>query len=109
MQEVGYELQAIRQAHKEVMKMQKHSFKVEIEIVKKRLWKEEIQSALFAKKIKALKAQKQAINQQPSEDTPTAKNMLTAQPAPKSNYGIKSYNKQDEIDEIGNSQSPRSF
>lgn len=68
-----------------------------------------MQSALFTNKIKALKAQKQVPDQQPSQVTPTAKNMPTAQPSPKPNGGTKSCNKQDEIDEIGDSQNPGSF
>ena len=108
MQEVGHELQAIRQAHEEAMEAQRHGFNVEIEMVKERLRQEEMQSALFANEIKALKAQKQAPDQRPSQDTPTARKMPAAQPSPKPNDGTKSRNKRDEIDKIGDSQSPGS-
>ena len=43
MQEVGHELQAIRQAHEEAMEAQRHGFNVEIEMVKERLRQEEMQ------------------------------------------------------------------
>ncbi|MCJ1348444.1 hypothetical protein MMC31_006676, partial [Peltigera leucophlebia] len=108
MQEVGHGLQAIRQAHEEVMEAQRHGFNVEIEMAKERLRQEEMQSALFANEIKALKAQKQAPDQRPSQDTPTARNMPAAQASPKPNDGTKSRNKRDEIDEIGDSRSPGS-
>ena len=104
-QEVGHELQAIRQAHEEAIEAQRHGFNMEIEKVKERLRQEKMQSALFANEIKALKTQKQAPDQRTSQDTPTARNVLAIQPSPKPNDGIKSRNKQDEIDEIGDSQS----
>ena len=103
MQEVGHELQAIRQAHEEAMEAQRHGFNVEIEMVKETLRQEEMQSALFASEIKALKAQKQAPDQRPSQDTPTARNMPAGQPSSKPNGRTKSRNKRDEIDEIGDS------
>ena len=88
------------------MEAQRHCFNIEIEKVKERLRQEEMQSLLFANKIKGLKTQKQAPDQRTSQDTPTAKNVLAIQPSLKPNDGIKSRNKQDEIDEIGDSQSP---
>ena len=90
------------------MEPQRHGFHVEIEMVKERLRQEEMQSTLFANEIKALKTQEQAPDQRPSQDTRTARNMSAAQPSPKPNDGTKSSNKRDEIDEIGDSQSPGS-
>lgn len=48
------------------MEVQRHGFNVEIEMIKKRLWQEKMQFALFTNKIKALKAQKQVSDQQTS-------------------------------------------
>ena len=78
MKEVGHELQAVRQIHEDEMEAQRHGFNMEIEMLKERLRKEETQSALFANEIKALKTQKQAPAQQPSQQhtaqkKPTAK------------------------------------
>ena len=87
------------------MEAQRHGFNMEIEKVKERLRQEEMQSALFANKIKALKTQKQAPDQRTSQDTRTSRNVLAIQPSRKPNDGTKSRNKQDEIDEIGDSQS----
>lgn len=109
MQKVEHKLQAIRQTYEEIMEAQRHVFNMEIEMIKKRFWQEKMQSTLFTNKIKALKAQKQVPDQQPSQVTPTAKNMPTAQPSPKPNGGTKSCNKRDEIDEISDSQNPGSF
>lgn len=108
MQEVIHELQTIRQAYKEVIKEQRHGFNIEIEMVKERFQQEEMQSTLFANEIKDLKAQKQALDQQPSQNTPIVKNIPATHPNPKPNNGTKCHNKRDEIDEISNSQSPRS-
>ncbi len=105
-QEVEHELQAIRQAHEEAMEAQRHDFNMKIEKVKERLRQEEMQSALFANEIKPLKTQKQAPGQRTSQDTPTAMKVLAIQSSLKPNDGIKFRNKQDNIDEIGDSQSP---
>ena len=88
------------------MEAQRHGFNMEIEKLNERLRQEEMQSALFANEIKALKTQKQAPDQRTSQDTSTARNMLAIKSSPKPNDGIKSRNKYDEIDEIGDSQSP---
>ena len=101
MQEVGQELQAIRQVHEESMEAQRHSFKKEIEMVKERLRQ---QSALFANEIKTLKTQKQAPAQQPSQHTPTVKNVPMVQPRPSN--GTKSRNIHDGVSEISDSQCP---
>ena len=73
MQEVGHELQAIRQVHEEAMDAQRHSFNVEIEMVKERLQQEEKQSALFTNEIKILKTQKQAPVKQTSHQAKTSR------------------------------------
>ena len=105
-QEVGHKLQAIRRAYEKAMEVQRYDFNMKIEKVKERLRQEEMQSALFANEIKALKTQKQASGQRTSQDTPTAMNLLAIQPSLKPNDGIKFRNKKDEIDEIGDSQKP---
>ncbi len=76
MQEIWYELQAIRKTNEETIEPQRYSFNMEIEKVKERLRQEEMQSTLFANEIKPLKTQKQASDQHPSQDTPTEWNVL---------------------------------
>lgn len=58
--------------------------------------------ALFANKTKTLKTQKQASDQQTSQVILVIKNMPIAKPSPKPNNGIKSYNKCNKIEKIGN-------
>ena len=106
MQEVGHEIQAIKQIHddaieaqKQEMEAQRHSFSTEIEMLKERLQQEEKQSASFANEIKILKTQAQV--QQPSQDTSTVKIMPTVHPKPINE--IKFRNIEDGLHEISNS------
>lgn len=82
---------------------------MEIEMIKKSLQQEKIQFVIFASMIKALKTQKQALDQLLSQNTTIARNILFVQPSLKPSNKTKSHNKQDEIDKISNSQSLKSF
>lgn len=67
MQEVAQELQAIRQAHKEAMEIQRRDFVMELERVNERLYQVE---TTLENEIKASKTQKHALNQRSTQDTP---------------------------------------
>lgn len=64
-------MQAIIQAQEEAVKAQRHGLQMEIEGVKEKLHQVELQSTTLENQIKALKTQKQAPGQRPTQDTPS--------------------------------------
>lgn len=107
MREVEHEVQAIKQAHDDVieaqrqeMETQRHSFSMEIEMLKERLGQEEKRSASFAKEIETLKTQAQV--QQASQDTSTVKSKTIL---PRPSNGIKCRN----AEEISDSSCPENL
>ena len=73
MQEWGHELQAIRQAHKEVIEAQNQSFQLELQKLRGQIQEVESQSRKLENEMNSMKIQKQTLNQRSASETPATK------------------------------------
>ncbi len=71
------ELQAIRQAHKEVIGAQNQSFQLELQKLRKQIQKVELRSRKLENEMNSMKTQKQTLNQRSTPETPATKEIPT--------------------------------